>query len=389
MEKILRYAFELISFALNGTAVSEETKAALNQQTYERLFQVTNKYDLAHIVAEALDRNELYPTTDPAAAMFTKARRTAIYRYERMRYDCEQISQAFESAKIPYLPLKGMVLREYYKEPWFRTSCDIDVLVRETDLERAAELLKDKYGYTQATGKTLHDLSLYSISNGHLELHFRLIEIGAAEKAEEKILSEVWERSELVKGSEYRYSMTDEMFYFFHVLHMAKHFRSGGCGIRPFLDLWLLDRQTDRSTEKRLELLERGGLRTFAVAASELADAWLSGKELSDEQEQLQKFLLETGMYGNTERRVMIQQQKKGGARYVLGMIFLPYRQLKLKYPVLVKWPILYPFLTVWRWICAPFKRKRWRQHRAQLKLLSENSEKKQTTAELLKRLEL
>ena len=51
-----------------------------------------------------------------------------------------------------------------------------------------------------------------------------------------------------------------------------------------------------------------------------------------------------------------MQRVKKGGKfRYALSVIFLPYAKLKLKYPVLEKHKWLFPFMSVWRWICAPF----------------------------------
>ena len=56
--------------------------------------------------------------------------------------------------------------------------------------------------------------------------------------------------------------MTDEMFYFYHIAHMAKHFEEGGCGIRPFIDLWTLDNIKDVDHDKRDELLSRGNLNT-------------------------------------------------------------------------------------------------------------------------------
>ena len=44
---------------------------------------------------------------------------------------------------------------------------------------------------------------------------------------------------------------------------MAKHFESGGCGIRPFIDLLLLDALPAANEQERAALLKDGGLLIF------------------------------------------------------------------------------------------------------------------------------
>jgi hypothetical protein len=64
----------------------------------------------------------------------------------------------------------------------------------------------------------------------------------------------------------------------------------------------------------------------------------------------LQDYVLKGGVYGTMTNRVALQQQRKGGKfKYFMGRIFLPYRQLKYVYPVLEKYPFLYPFCIVAR----------------------------------------
>ena len=46
----------------------------------------------------------------------------AIYRYEKINYELNRLRSALNEAQIPFIPLKGSVLRQYYPEPWMRTS---------------------------------------------------------------------------------------------------------------------------------------------------------------------------------------------------------------------------------------------------------------------------
>ena len=73
----------------------------------------------------------------------------AVFRYEQLNYENERICMALEKAQIPFIPLKGSIIRKYYPESWMRTSCDVDVLVHEEDAEKAVDVLVKEYGYTQ------------------------------------------------------------------------------------------------------------------------------------------------------------------------------------------------------------------------------------------------
>ena len=57
------------------------------------------------------------------------------------------------------------------------------------------------------------------------------------------ILDMVWVCSSPFKESPYCFQMSNDMFVFYHIAHMAKHFIAGGCGIRSFIDLYLLKKK--------------------------------------------------------------------------------------------------------------------------------------------------
>ena len=180
----------------------------------------------------------------------------------------EEICEALEQAKIPYLPLKGSVLRALYPKGWMRTSCDIDILVREADLERAVTVLCETLEY-EKKGLGSHDVSLFSPANIHLELHYDLVEDARANNCA-ALLSHIWEYAHPKAEGSAEHVLSDEMFYFYHIAHMAKHFEIGGCGLRPFLDLWLLD-HIEADKARRDALLEQGKLLQFAEICRRLS----------------------------------------------------------------------------------------------------------------------
>ena len=338
--------FALLRSAIRGTQLSEEDLKQYSPELMGELLRISSKHDVAHLLAWGLKQNGLITKENADVENFTFK---AVFRHERIKYEYDNLCAALEKAGIAFLPLKGSVLRDYYPEPWMRTSCDIDVLVHKEDLESAISYLSDTLNFVEKERAT-HDVSLFSPTGVHIELHFDLVEEGRANNAID-VLSAVWDNAFLSEGSKYRYEMDDAFFYFYHIAHMAKHFENGGCGIRPFIDLWILDRMENADKSKRDELLERGSLDTFAKVARKLSEVWLDGSEADDLSWQMQSFLLHGGVYGSADNRVMLGQSKKGGrAGYLLSRIFIPYDKLKRYYPILEKHRWLMPFMQVRRW---------------------------------------
>ncbi len=334
--------FLLLRSAMTGALLSEEEKALLSDDRLREVITLAKQHDLQHLLAYAFRRNAML-----SASQMDNLILAAAYRYERMQQDIDATTAILEEAEIPYLPLKGSVIRALYPEPWMRTSCDIDILVREADLSRAVAALVAK-GYA-AGGKGPHDIALDSPAHTHIELHYDLLENGLAAHAQ-CVLREIWQYTSVKDGYRFYYEMSDAAFYFYHIAHMAKHFENGGCGIRPFLDLWLLDQAAAEPSARR-SLLETGGLLRFAEAAAALSRVWFASTEPDALTERLAVYVLTGGVYGTTENRVTMQQKKKGGRfSYLLSRIFLSYDSLKFHYPILQKHRWLTPFMEVRRW---------------------------------------
>lgn len=346
--------FSLIRMEVCGGTVSGEVKSTLCTEMLEALYALSVKHDLSHIAGQALTELGILGE-DEISRKFKQAAMQAVYRYVRLNSTLNQLCKALENAKLPFMPLKGSVLRDAYPEAWMRTSCDIDVLVKPEDLDGAVKTLVDGLGF-RYDGTGPHDASLFSPLGVHIELHYDLIE-DTVSKEQAGILSGVWACALGVDGWAYKKQMPDQMFYFYHIAHMAKHFMNGGCGIRPFLDIWILKRTAQKNEEERSSLLRQGGLLNFARAAEELAEIWFSDRKPDDLSCLMQEYVLTGGVYGNMENRVTVNQKKRGGKlRYAMSRIFLPYKIIKFHYPVLQKQKWLLPFYEVARWFKLLFK---------------------------------
>ncbi|MBR2449353.1 MAG: nucleotidyltransferase family protein [Clostridia bacterium] len=346
---ILDVMFKLIRSAVcceeKFTDIDKETI----QSKIESLYDLSKKHDVQHLVGYALFKNRLINTENPYYSKFQKQQIVAVYRYERIQYELNEICAALEQLKIPFIPLKGSVIRAYYPEPWMRTSCDIDILVDKKDLDVAVNHLVSALGYRE-DGRGSHDVSLFAPGEVHLELHYELLEDWRAEFSR-NLLRDVWKVALNKDGFNYHKVLPDEYFYLYHIAHMAKHFYNGGCGIRSFLDLWILNHKVNHDDEKRKTLLQSASLDKFSFAAENLSEVWFLNKQPDETCVLMQEYVLTGGVYGNNQNRITLQQTKKGGKfKYAMSRIFLPYDVIKFHYPVLQKHRWLLPFCQVRRW---------------------------------------
>ncbi len=353
----IQILFALLRSAVRGNKLSSEVKSQCSEEILSDLIKISQKHDLGHLIALGLKKNDLLPSAEMGAE---KNIFKAVYRYEKLNNEYVRLCQSLESAEIPFVPLKGSVLRQYYPEPWMRTSCDIDILVHESDIDAAVDFLIKNCGYTYYK-KGSCDVSLFSANRVHLELHHTLIGEEIANSSCE-VLGGVWSSTAIKEGKKYWHEMTDAMFYFYHIAHMAKHFESGGCGIRPFIDLWILDNMKQADHAERDALLEQGNLLKFAQAARKLSKTWLEDEDSDMVSQQMEEYILRGGVYGTHTNRITIQQQQKGGrVKYALYKIFIPYSIIKYHYPILQKHRWLTPFMQVRRWckliFCGHMKR--------------------------------
>ena len=350
--------FALLRSAVCGGLLSSEEISLYSPDILPKITSLAQKHDVIHLIVFALKKNGLL---DEGNKNLESKMLIAVYRLEKLNYELTKLCGALEQAEVPFMPLKGAVLRQYYPEPWMRTSCDIDVLVHEEDLQRTVSYLSDNLGYRRESQNS-HDISMFTQGGVHIEVHYDLVEDGKVNFAS-AVLKHIWNVAVKHAGCNYQYEMPDEMFYFYHIAHMAKHFvETGGCGIRPFLDIWVLNYRIDFDRKKRDKLLSYGGLGTFAKQAELLSEVWFGNAEHTEITRQMETYILRGGVYGTNTNRVAVQQQKKGGkVRYALSKIFIPYDAIKFHYPILQKYRVLTPFMEVRRWgkliFCGHLKR--------------------------------
>ncbi len=353
MESTNRVMMELLRCSALGIKPEAELVSSLKKEMLPGMYTLTYHHDLVHLLGDVLDKNGVLGN-DEIAGKFRGQVLEAIYRYEKLEFEFERICRSFEENAIEFIPLKGSVLRQLYAEPWLRTSCDADILVRESDLYKAEELL-EKMSFDK-THESSHDVT-YTCGEGVIiELHFSLSEVNEGGSVME-MLNNVWKYAKPREGWKYYHTLDDNFFYFYHIAHAAKHFAIGGCGIKPLLDLHILQNTKNCDTPEIRHLLKQSGLERFEYAFINLSDVWFSGKPHDEVTLAMEEFILEGGVYGTESQHLLLRKRRTGGKiGYIFSRIFVSRRELEYEYPALKKTGLLLPFFEVRRWFKFIFK---------------------------------
>ncbi len=270
----------------------------------------------------------------------------AIYDYHQRNESLKQIVSVFDAENIDYIPLKGAVLRNFYPEPWMRTSNDIDVLVRESMVERATVALEKRTSFRKFKSG-FHDVHLVN-EKVHLELHFNLLDdVGLMDD----VFALAWDYAKpKMIGNCYEFTSEYQLFYI--VAHACKHFKSGGgIGLRPLLDIWLLRTKTLYDDNVVCALCDKAGILKFYKTCVNLLSVWFENKSHTQLTRDFEELVLSGGVFGSSHLKILSKKRKNKGLKYALSRLFIRENRLKGIYPICKKYPVLIPLYQMKRWI--------------------------------------
>ncbi len=341
-EKEKRIFFGLIKTAVLGVPLSENNKAEFCEEMLPEFYSLSKKHTISHLIALGLELSGLTNDENEFYKKFQKQKLSALYRQERINYHFEKQCEVLEGNKIPFMTLKGSVIKEFYPESWMRTSSDIDILVKEKDLKRAENTLKEQLSYTGEKKGHYHNVSLFSADGVHLELHFSIKE---AMKNIDALLQKVWDYAEKKEGKGFQFRQTNEFLMFHIIAHMYYHFMSGGCGIKSIIDLMLLEEKLPFNRAEVLKMCEQCEIDKFYTALLKLANVWFLGEGHTELTLFMEEFIFAGGVFGTSLNNTKIKNAyKKSRLNNFLEKVFLPRDHMIPSYPVLKKHGWLLPF---------------------------------------------
>lgn len=287
----------------------------------------------------------------------------AISTYTQRRALLAQIIGAF--SVIPYYTVKGISVAQYYPVPQLRTMGDCDLIVHESDKEKAKEILLS-LGFEEHTGEW-DDMEWHFEKQGlDFELHHRLLYDEAVNTEQEKAFAD----------SARDYVLEHELDVNFHfvylLIHLKKHMLNRGVGIRQFMDLAVMNKNAGLDREQVSVFLQQAGIEKFAEVCSALCSRWfeislpVDTPEISDEFfNHATETILSNGVFGfeapvDDEKRILNNINKSGKMRSIIGHFFPSYKTCCItpKYKWINGKSYLLPLLWIYRICWALFSEK-------------------------------
>lgn len=318
-----------------------DDKPMLIKEEVESLLNIARKQSILYMVLVGLDKLGYSELLSPDTK---KSEVKAIYDYIQRKQALELVSQILTQERFRFVPLKGAVIRDLYPLPYMRTSSDVDVLVKEKDLENAINAIASHSSF-RTIARTDHDAQLVN-ERVNLELHYSL---RCNIVKMDNVLDRVWDF--VVANDDNSCFLNPEFQVFYNVAHSAKHFiKEGGIGIRPMLDLWVLRKQSQFDDFEVKQLCSEAGILGYYETCCKLLSSWFEDAPYTQVTKQFEDLVFSGGVFGSEHTRIIARSRKKRGIRYVLSRTFRSSRDIKELYPRCRKYPILIPFYQVARW---------------------------------------
>ncbi|MBQ7822156.1 MAG: nucleotidyltransferase family protein [Clostridia bacterium] len=353
------YLIELVSAAVHGTFVPKKP----DDVSFTDVYNLAVRHSVDALTYLAVERLEEAPNEKLLALWSQRF-------YKSVINDTEQRSAYTDACKVlsecgaQYIPIKGIVMKDYYPEGVMRSMADVDLLYRHGRRDAVhKKMLANGYTVRSHNAVNYHD-TYAKDANISVELHRSLL---SKNDKLHSYFEQVWKRAKA--DSDGVYKMTREDEYLYLIAHQAKHFFESGLGIRPVLDIYLYRQAHADTLDMKYvrKILGRAKLEVFEKRISALADKWFSGIDSELVSDDIEEFFLACEPHGSSSNRKILRTQKMlvdgvtlpGAKRkYVLSQFFPPYTVMCTEYKSLKKAPILLPACWLHRMFALTFFEK-------------------------------
>ena len=222
------YLIYLIRCVLNNKIPSKEK---LDKMDLQGVFTVAKAHSLTAVAAYALETAGIYDKD------FKEEKAKAIRKSILLDVEREIVLAELEKAGIWYMPLKGIILKEYYPAIGMRQMADNDILFDPTKSETVKEIF-EKLGFTtEHYGDSNHDI-YHKLPVCNFEMHRTLFENWTGETIND-YYHNVKKRLIQKNNKSMALSFSDEDLYIYIIAHEYKHFIMRGTGLRSLVDRYL------------------------------------------------------------------------------------------------------------------------------------------------------
>ncbi len=326
------------------------------------VYHMAQFHSMTSLCTYALDG--VLDRSDKVYMAFNEVRNKAITKNAMFDIERQALFEYCEENGIRYMPLKGIIIKEYYPNPAMRQMADNDIWYDRAYQKQMTDWFVAR-GYSADSVYKSNDDVFKKPPVFNFEMHTALYG-----KSHEKGWSTYYEEKfkSLLSTEEKRFcvNFSDEDFYVYFISHAYKHYTSFGTGLRTFADLYVLTKHFGYKLNREYITEELNKLRiaefekeVMSLCRKIFTDDGLLTKE---EQSVLETVLL-CGTYGTLENRIKNKLTKinKGrkkitfGSRviYIMTRLFLNPKYMKIHYHAKYVWML--PFCYIYRFFIKVF----------------------------------
>lgn len=372
MNKSDELLLEALRASLQNEKVNWDFEIALEE--WNLLFKKANIHQILPMIYDAVYDCPAAKKMDPDYFASMKRKMMQMVMIQIMKTDeFLRLYQHLNSKDIYPVMVKGIVCRELYPNPDYRSSGDEDMLIDSALFPKCHEAMLE-YGMETTVEEERLTVE-YEVPYGKkgspilIELHKSLFPHDSEAYGElNEFFTDVHEAAVTitVQGVEIRtMNFTEHLFYL--ICHAFKHFIHSGFGIRQVCDMVLFANVYGCQIDWQdvLEKCQKIHADKFAAALFKIGEKYLvfdpqkaryseEWKSISIDEEPLLQDLLASGIYGDSDmsrkhssmitlNAVKAQKEGKKAKSNVLKTIFPGLRDMKGKAAYLEKYPFLLP----------------------------------------------
>ncbi len=325
---------------------------------WESAYKLSFEHSIAPLIYHGILNSELTVPNELFSQFETSMYKELLFNSQQV-YEFDAVCKAFDENKIKYMPLKGSVLKEIYPEREMRHMGDVDILINLEQYNEISKILLS-LGFREYK-ETDHELIWIKDDTFCLELHKMLV--SEANRDFYKYFGDGWRLARPTDTG--RFVMSDEDMFIYLFMHYAKHFRCGGIGIKHLIDFYILSKvKTELDREYILKGLAELKLDKFFENTEKTLSVWFNGAEGDEKTDFITQTIFDNGAFGTTEKAVIGNAIKTSASvkssfwfkvRRWISLVFPSYDNMKKKYSVLGKCPLLLPIMWAVRLVKVLF----------------------------------
>jgi len=367
-----KVCYDLIYLAACGINRIHPDMTMLGEVDVERLFYISYNHFMDALVGTTLQNAGVSISKEWNEHISKAVRKEVLFDAERAK-----LLSFMDQRGIWHLPLKGIILKEYYPAVGMRQMSDNDILFDYSFCDEMLTYMESQGYEAVSVGVGNHDVyekePVYNFEL-HRALYGELHQDGWAE-----YYRNIKDRLVLDDNSSYGYHFKDEDFYVYITSHAYKHYVGSGTGLRTLLDFYVYLKEKPELDfvyiGKECEIL---GISEFEKKNRNLCKKAFSGEtlkgmealqqSLSQEEKEMFLYYLTSGTYGTVEREAenrVRKFRKKSGSKskfhYLWNRVF-PGMEVWQYFPFFYRHKWLLPVGWFYRLFRMLFVRKRRRK---------------------------